>query len=94
MVDSRVATHGVVSNKNPNYPLNDIQNMKKFLQGLKKHIFLQWVPLHIGIIGNELADQIQPTVVSKKEHNCDKKQPPLKQKSRNKHQEQSMIRLR
>lgn len=59
LVDSQAAIHAATSNKQPQTAvLYEIRQALKHLKALNKSVAFQWVPSHIGLEGNEHADEL------------------------------------
>lgn len=59
LVDSKSVIQAISSRKKPK--TSTIQEIKKLLtqiSRLKKHIAIQWIPAHVGLQGNEIADNL------------------------------------
>ena len=57
LVDSKAAIQAISSNRQTRTTkIHNIKQMLKHLQALQKTIVFQWVPSHVGLQGNELAD--------------------------------------
>ena len=59
LVDSKAALQAVSSNRQPkSKTISDVKRSLKHLQALKKIVLFQWVPSHVGLEGNEIADKL------------------------------------
>ncbi|KAJ9578040.1 hypothetical protein L9F63_025100, partial [Diploptera punctata] len=55
--DSKVAIQAITSNQTPeNETILECRKLLKYLNNQNKLIVFQWIPSHIGIVGNEIAD--------------------------------------
>ena len=59
IVDSKATIQAVSSNSQPkSTKINDIKLALKHLQAFKKIVIFQWVPCHVGLEGNKIADKL------------------------------------
>jgi hypothetical protein len=58
-VDSKAAIQAVSFNSQPKSKMtNDIKQALKHLQAFMKTVIFQWVPSHVGLKGNKIADKL------------------------------------
>ena len=58
-MDTKVAIQAVSSNSQPkSKKINDIKQTPKHLKALKKLVIFQWVPSHVGLEGNDIAEKL------------------------------------
>jgi ribonuclease HI len=59
LADSKAAIQAVSSNSQPKSKMiNDIKQALKHLHALKETVIFQWVPSHVGLAGNKIADKL------------------------------------
>jgi len=59
LVDEKAAIQAVSSNSQPkSKEINNIKEALKHLQAFKKMVIFQWVPSHVGLEGNVIADKL------------------------------------
>nr|XP_042909483.1 uncharacterized protein LOC122271624 [Parasteatoda tepidariorum] len=59
LVDSKAAIQAVAINHDSDtQTVSEIRDNLIFLENADKTIMIQWIPLHVGINGNEKADQL------------------------------------
>ena len=59
LADSKTAIQEVSSNSQPkSTTINDIKQALKHLQALKQIVIFQWVPSHVALEGNEIAEKL------------------------------------
>jgi ribonuclease HI len=59
LVDSKAEIQAITSNQIPeDETVTECRKLLKHLQKQNKSIAFQWIPSHIGIVGNEIADEL------------------------------------
>ena len=59
LVDSKAAIQAITQNKVPeSETIRECRTLLKFFENQKKWVGFQWIPSHIGILGNEIADTL------------------------------------
>jgi ribonuclease HI len=59
LVASKAAIQAITSNHTPeDETITECRKLRKHLQKQNKSIAFQWIPSHIGIVGNEIADEL------------------------------------
>ena len=64
--DSRSALMALENCNNNNPLVSDIQEWYNLLRGTQKEIYFCWVPSHVGVSGNEIADKKAKLAIQKK----------------------------
>ena len=58
-MDSKATIQAITQNKVPeSETIRECRTLLKFFENQKKWIGFQWIPSHIGILGNEIADTL------------------------------------